>query len=132
MLNKCTFIGRLGKDPDSKYTAAGKAVTSVSLAVSEKYKGEETTEWINLVFFETLAEVAIAYLKKGSLVYVECKQKTEKWTDKNGQDRYKTVHIVREMKMLSSSKPDAPPTARTEARTDQAPSFDDMDDDIPF
>lgn len=106
MLNKVQLIGRLGKDPDVRYTTDGDAIASVTLATSESWKGkdgkkQEKTEWHNLVFFGRLAEVVGEYLKKGSLIYAEGKITTEKY-DKDGEDRYITKIVAHEMKMLGA------------------------------
>ena len=118
MINKVTLIGRLGKDPELKYLDNGTAVTSFSIATSEKYKDkdgerQEKTEWHNIVFWQRLAEIAKEYLHKGSLVYIEGKIQTRQWEDKEGQTRYTTEIVGREMKMLdpksaneSKPKPD--------------------------
>lgn len=92
MLNKVELIGRLGKDPVIRYTASGEAVANVSLATTESWKNkagekQEKTEWHNLVFYRGLAEVVSEYLKKGALLYIEGKLKTEKY-EKDGEDRY--------------------------------------------
>lgn len=151
MLNKATLIGRLGKDPETRYMTNGEAVTNVFLATSENYKDkqgekQEKTEWHNLVFYRRLAEIAGEYLKKGSLVYIEGRIQTRKWQDKEGKDRYTTEIIVNEMKMLGSKseqsapqqasapapqpapRPATPPPARPAAKS----NFDNFDDDIPF
>jgi len=140
-LNKVTLIGRIGRDPETRYMSNGDAVTNATLATSETWKGkdgdkQEKTEWHNLTFYRKLAEIAGEYLKKGSLVYVEGKIETRKWTDKNGVEKYTTGIIVNEMKMLGSkpsgsadSGNDAP--ARSSQRN-TGTGLDDMDDDIPF
>ena len=117
MINNCTFIGRLGRDPESRYTASGKAVVSFSLACSEKRGGEESTEWVNVVAWEKLAEICGQYLAKGSLVFISGRMQTRKWQDKEGGTRHTTEIVAREMKMLDnkggsggrSDAPDAPP-----------------------
>ena len=106
-VNKVILVGRLGKDPETRYMTNGEAVTNVSLATSENYKDksgekQEQTEWHNLVFYRRLAEIAGEYLKKGSQIYVEGRIQTRKWQDKEGKDRYTTEIIVNEMKMLGS------------------------------
>ena len=151
-VNKVILVGRLGKDPETRYMANGEAVTNATLATSENWKDkngekQEKTEWHNLVFYRRLAEIAGEYLKKGSQIYVEGKIQTRKWQTKEGQDRYTTEIIVNEMTMLggksdrSSSfevvdKPAAAsPSAPAEA-SKPAPAkgggFDNFDDDIPF
>jgi single-strand DNA-binding protein len=94
-INKVILVGRLGKDPEVRYTPSGDAVADVSLATTEFYKtknGERTekTEWHNLVMWRTQAEFAKEWLKKGQLVYVEGRLQTRKWEDKEGQKRSKT------------------------------------------
>ena len=102
MINQCNFIGRLGRDPETRYTQSGKAVASFSLACSEKRGGEESTEWVNIVAWEKLAEICGQYLTKGSLVFISGRMQTRKWQDQNGNDRYTTEIVAREMKMLDS------------------------------
>lgn len=102
MLNQCNFIGRLGRDPEVRYTQSGKAVSSFSIACSEKRGGEETTEWVNVVAWEKLAEICGQYLAKGSLVFISGRMQTRKWQDKEGGTRYTTEIVAREMKMLDN------------------------------
>ena len=101
MINQCNFIGRLGRDPEIRYTTSGKAVASFSIACSEKRGGEETTEWVNVVTWEKLAEICGQYLAKGSLVFISGRMQTRKWQDKDGGTRYTTEIIARDMQMLS-------------------------------
>ena len=101
MINQCNFIGRLGRDPEIRYTQSGKAVASFSISCSEKRGGEETTEWVNVVAWEKLAEICGQYLVKGSLVFISGRMQTRKWQDKDGGTRYTTEIVAREMKMLS-------------------------------
>ena len=101
MINQCNFIGRLGRDPEIRYTQSGKAVASFSIACSEKRGGEEATEWVNVVAWEKLAEICGQYLVKGSLVFISGRMQTRKWQDKDGGTRYTTEIVAREMKMLS-------------------------------
>lgn len=107
-LNKVMLIGRLGKDPETRYMPSGDAVCNFSIATSESWKdkntGEkkESTEWHNIVAFGKLAEIAKTYLHKGSLVFVEGRIKTEKWTDQNNVQRYTTKIHISELKMLGS------------------------------
>lgn len=109
MLNQCNFIGRLGRDPEIRYTAGGDPVCNFSLACGEKYKDkngnqQEKTEWVNIVIWGKLADIAGTYLKKGSLAYISGKMQTRKWTDQNGNDKYTTEIVVREMKMLDGKR----------------------------
>ncbi|MBA3024526.1 MAG: single-stranded DNA-binding protein [Gammaproteobacteria bacterium] len=153
-VNKAILVGRLGKDPETRYMTSGEAVTNVTLATSENYKDksgekQERTEWHNLVFYRRLAEIAGEYLKKGSQIYVEGRIQTRKWQDKEGKDRYTTEIVVNEMKMLggkaggggsfevmddgSSSAPArSAPAARPAAAPAAKGNFDNFDDDIPF
>lgn len=145
-VNKVILIGRLGKDPETRYMTSGEAVTNVSLATSENFKDksgekQERTEWHNLVFYRRLAEVAGEYLRKGSQVYIEGRIQTRKYQDKSGQDRYTTEIVVNEMTMLGGKpsgeqhegrEPARPaPSAKPAAPTAKG-SFDNFDDDIPF
>lgn len=88
-LNKVMLIGRLGKDPELKYTSTSKAVLELSLATNEKFKDKEETEWHTVVFWNKQAETLSKHLQKGSWLYVEGKNKTKSW-EKDGQKRYKT------------------------------------------
>jgi len=107
-VNKVILVGRLGKDPETRYTPSGAAVTNISIATSEQWKDKNTgekqekTEWHNIVFFGKLAEIAGEYLKKGSECYVEGSLTTEKWQDKSGNDRYTTKIKANEMQLLGS------------------------------
>jgi len=151
-VNKVILVGRLGKDPETRYMTNGEAVTNVSLATSENYKDksgekQERTEWHNLVFYRRLAEIAGEYLKKGAQIYVEGRIQTRKWQDKEGKDRYTTEIIVNEMKMLGSKtgggsfevvENESAPAARSAPAPKPAAApaakgnFDNFDDDIPF
>lgn len=106
MINKVILVGRLGKDPEVKYLEADKVVASLALATSERYTDRngnkvENTEWHNLEMWDGLAKVAEKYLKKGSLVYVEGKLKTDSY-EKEGITRYNTKIRVNTMNMLGS------------------------------
>lgn len=130
-VNKVIIVGNLGKDPEERSFPDGSPVCNITVACSEKYKdkqGEqkEVTEWVNVVFFGKLAEIAGQYLKKGSSVYVEGKLKTEKYTDKNGIEKYSTKVVANSMQMLGGKPQDSSPKqAAPAANTIQ-------DDDIPF
>jgi single-strand DNA-binding protein len=131
-VNKHIGIGNLGRDPELRFMADGKAVTNFSYAITEKYKDksgaqQEVTEWVNVATFGRLAEIAGEYLKKGSKVYVEGKMKTEKYTDKTtGVDKYTTKIICEKLDILST-KADASGSKPAPA---PAPEFN--EDDIPF
>ncbi len=110
-VNKVILVGNLGQDPEVKYMPSGGAVTNISIATTDTWKdkasGErkEKTEWHRVVFFNRLAEIAGEYLKKGSQIFIEGNLRTQKWQDQNGQDRYTTEIVAREMQMLGG-KPD--------------------------
>ena len=99
-VNKCIIMGRLGQDPEVRYSQSGTAFCNITVATSEEWKdkqsGEkkEKTEWHRIIFSGKLAEIAGEYLKKGSQVYVEGKLETRKWTDQSGQDKYTTEIVV--------------------------------------
>ncbi len=99
-VNKVILIGRLGQDPEMKYTQDGKAIANVSMATSEKWKDKnsgqqnEKTEWHRVVFFGPLADIVGQYVKKGSNIYIEGKLTTRKWQDQSGADRYSTEVVV--------------------------------------
>lgn len=105
-VNKVILIGRMGKDPEIRETASGLTVANVSLATTSKHKEEERTEWHRVTFFGKLAEIVGSYLQKGSLIYVEGRLETRKWTTEDGTDKYSTDIIAQEMNMLSSNSND--------------------------
>jgi single-strand DNA-binding protein len=105
-INKVIIVGNLGADPEMRSTGSGLSICSFSLATSEswtdKQSGEkqERTEWHRIKMFNRLAEIAGEYLKKGSQVYIEGSLRTDKYTDKQGVERYSTDIIASEMQML--------------------------------
>lgn len=107
-VNKVIIVGNLGNDPEVRYTAGGVAITTMNVATSESWKDKESgekqerTEWHRIKFFGRLAEIAGEYLRKGSQVYVEGSLRTDKYTDKDGIERYATNIIGNEMQMLGS------------------------------
>lgn len=125
-LNKCMFIGRLGKDPEVRYTASGDAIANFSIAVGKQWKDkqgqkQERTEWVNCNAFGKLAEIIGEYLRKGSKVYIEGEFKTDKFTDNNGVERYATKISVQNMQMLDS-KQDGQQTAPAQQGYDPQPA----------
>ena len=107
-LNRVQLIGRLGKDPESRFTPTGKKVTQFSVAVSNRWKSrdgenKESTEWVNVEAWDRLGEVCQEYLKKGSLVYVEGRLKTDKYEEK-GETRYFTKVVAQMAQFLSDSR----------------------------
>jgi single-strand DNA-binding protein len=104
-INKVILVGNLGNDPDVRYSQSGAAITTISVATSDSWtdkngEKQERTEWHRVKFFGKLAEIAGEYLKKGRQVYVEGALRTEKYTDKNGVEKYSTDIIANEMQML--------------------------------
>jgi single-strand DNA-binding protein len=104
-INKVILVGNLGNDPDVRYSQSGSAITTISVATSDSWtdkngEKQERTEWHRVKFFGKLAEIAGEYLKKGRQVYVEGALRTEKYTDKNGVEKYSTDIIANEMQML--------------------------------
>ena len=144
-INKVILIGNLGRDPETRYSQGGNAVTSFSVATTENWRDrqsgeqQERTEWHNVVCFARLAEIAGEYLRKGSKVYIEGSLRTSSW-EQDGQKRYRTEVMARDLQMLDSRgggqgggqgggfESSAP------AASENAPTLadDDFDDDIPF
>ncbi|MCG2589010.1 single-stranded DNA-binding protein [Rhodohalobacter sulfatireducens] len=141
-LNKAMIIGRLGADPEVRYTQSNTAVATLSVATTERYKDrngeqQESTEWHRIVAWGRLAEICQEYLKKGSLAYFEGPIQTRQWEDKDGQKKYTTEIKALNMQMLDSRSdsmgggaPSKPNNSSATAEIDD--SFDDMDDDLPF
>ena len=107
-VNKVILVGNLGADPETRYTANGGNITTIKLATSESWKDKQTgemherTEWHRVKFFNRLAEIAGEYLKKGRQVYIEGSIRTDKYTDKEGIERYATDIIANEMQLLGT------------------------------
>lgn len=142
-LNKVTLIGYLGHAPEMRETTSGDAVAHLSLATTETWKdkatGEkkEATEWHRVVLYRKLAEIAGQYLKKGSLVYIEGRLQTRKWTGKDDIDRYTTEIIADDLRMLGArpSSHDADNEESTSApqKPQAHPARYEFEDDmIPF
>jgi single-strand DNA-binding protein len=108
-INKVIIVGNLGADPETRYTGSGTAITSLRIATSEawtdKQSGEkqERTEWHRVKLFGKLAEIAGEYLKKGRQVYIEGSLRTDKYTDKDGIERFSTDIVANEMQMLGGN-----------------------------
>ena len=107
-LNRVQLIGRLGRDPESKFTPTGKKVTHFSLAVSQRWKAngesKEYTEWVNIEAWGRLGEVCQEYLTKGSLVFLEGRLKTEKYEDRDGETKYFTKVVTQFIQFLSGNR----------------------------
>jgi single-strand DNA-binding protein len=151
-VNKVIIIGRLGRDPETRYMPNGEAVTNISVATSERWKdknsGEqkELVEWHRITFYRKVAEIVGQHFVKGQEIYLEGRLQTRKWQDKDGSDRY-TTEIISDTFQFIGQKPEGSeqrdqaqtpaPAAQTPGRTPQAgtrpaTNFSDMDDDIPF
>lgn len=150
-LNQCSFIGNLGADPEVRNTQAGKKCANLRIAVTEKWKDQsgerkERTEWVPVVIWGALADVAERYLRKGSKVFVSGKFTTRKWTDQSGNDRYSTEIVLQgfdaKLEMLDAPRGDSRSddggyggsaygsgADQSKKRQDHSPDFD---DEIPF
>lgn len=154
-VNKVIVLGRLGQEPEMRYTQGGEAIARLSLATSSRYKDKATgepredTEWHRAVCFGRTAEIAGQYLTKGRECYLEGRLKTRKWQDSTGQDRYTTEIVVEQLTLIGgTSVPQVhpAPAPRPDARaalSQQPPNpapapasapatQPDFDDDIPF
>ena len=153
-VNKVILVGRLGRDPETRYMPNGDAITNFSLATDEQWRdrnGERQTrtEWHNVSLYGKLGEIASQYLRKGSQVFVEGKIQSRKYTDKDGIERMAYNIIGNEMKMLgnrndgsdsgnnnaappTSNPPPAAPRRQPPQQTPTTPPIDDIDDSIPF
>jgi single-strand DNA-binding protein len=151
-LNKVMLIGRLGQDPEVRYTQSNTAVATLNLATNERYRDsngeyQDRTEWHRVVAWGRTAEVCQQYLTKGSLIYVEGPLQTREWEDNQGQKRYTTEVKALQMTMLDSrggngggmgSAPSAPASnaassaPSSESGVNKTVNLDDIDDDLPF
>jgi single-strand DNA-binding protein len=155
-VNKVILLGNLGRDPETRYTTGGDAVTNLNIATNEQWKDkngekQERTEWHRVVLFGRQAEVAGEYLKKGRSVYIEGRLQTRKYTDKDGVEKYSTEIVADRMQLVGGGREGSggdvefgsgggAPRARESspaaagAKSGGAPkkNTDDFDDDIPF
>lgn len=140
-VNKVILIGNLGKDPELRYTSAGVAVATFSVATNESWKDpegntQERTQWHNIVAWRKLAEICGEYLKKGSRIFLEGRLQYRSYDDKNGVKRYVTEIVMDEMMMLDSRGAGAGAAAAAggaEAGGSQAPEETGSKvDDLPF
>lgn len=134
-LNKVQIIGNLGRDPEARYTASGKAVTNFTVAVGRigrDQSGERTeeTEWFRVVAWDRLAETCNEYLKKGNKVYIEGRLQTRKYQDREGQERTTVEIVANEMLMLESRGAMRPEGGQPGAGESEMGSEE--IDDIPF
>jgi single-strand DNA-binding protein len=149
-LNKVLLIGRLGKDPEIRYTPDGSPVANFSLATSEFWNDksgtrQERTEWHNIVAWNKLADLSKRYLSKGRQVYVEGRLRTREWDDRDGNKR-RTTEVIASQMVLLGSRPEGAEAAsgggasssyRSAPESDEAPAGAPnnptiTDDDIPF
>ncbi len=136
MVNKAILIGRLGRDPEVRYTTSGSPVCNFSLATDESYtdksgERQKKTEWHNIVAWKKLAENCAKLLSKGSLCYVEGKLQTREWNDRDGNKRRTTEIVINRMRILTPRNGVAPDVeAGIEPPGDTAPEI--TDDDVPF
>ena len=108
-LNKVMIIGRLGRDPEMRYTPNGRPVTAFSVAVNRTWVAgdgdrREETEWFNVVAWGNLAEICKQHLRKGQAVYIEGRLQTRGWEDPEGKKHYRTEIVANEMIMLSDKR----------------------------
>ena len=122
--------GNLGKDPETRFTAAGDPVANFSVAVTEKYNGNETTEWFNCVAFKKTAEVVQKYLTKGSSVLIEGKLQTREW-EKDGEKRKSVQVLVNTLDMCGGGQRKSEPKPKSEPEYG-APDAGITDSQIPF
>lgn len=145
-VNKVILIGRLGADPELKYTQTGVAVTRMNIATNRVWKDDsgnniERTDWHRVIAWRKLAEIAGEYLKKGSLVYVEGRLETRSWDDQSGQKRYITEVIADNFTMLGRRDEKGGGGTAAQPPEPEAPPANDVDelnpdlggeDDLPF
>jgi single-strand DNA-binding protein len=153
-VNKVILIGNVGADPELRYTPSGTAVTNFNMATNESWtdssgERQERTEWHRIVVWGRLAEICNQYLRKGSKVYIEGRLQTRSWEGQDGQKRYTTEVVARDMQLLDSrddavaAAPEASPgyggtspRAQTDSPSPDSPSPEPppygADDDLPF
>jgi single-strand DNA-binding protein len=136
-LNKVMLIGRLGQDPELKYTQSGVAVVNFSMATGLKWKDQEgnfqeKTEWHNVKARRGLAETCSNYLKKGSKAYVEGRLETSSWEDENKKKHYKTEVIIDDLIMLDSKGSDSGNNSSQVSATTSGTKQASSEDDLPF
>lgn len=145
MVNRVLLVGRLGRDPEMRYTTSGTPVANFSVATSERWNSQsgerqERTEWHNIVVWSKLAEICNQYLTKGRLVYIEGRLQTREWEDRDGNKRRTTEVVASDMRMLGSRTGDEPAPERVGV-AEASSAADDAgavagegitDDDIPF
>lgn len=135
-VNKVILVGRVGKDAEVRAIQGGGKVANITLATTEKYKDKEETEWHNVVLWNNLAEIAEKYVKKGQLLYIEGKIKTEKYKTQDGSEKSSTRIYASSMQMLggkSDNQPATPPRVPLYQQTTPIPAAGEPEeDDFPF
>lgn len=139
-VNKCLFIGNLTADPEIRTMPNGDQVANFSIALNERYKAKdgnivENVEYVRIVLYRRLAEIAGQYLHKGSQVYIEGRLKTRKWQDNNGQDRYTTEIQGDNLQMLGGRQDELKQAKTSKAKPEPLSAIteqDDFSDGIPF
>lgn len=157
-INKVILIGTLGADPETRYGANGSPITTLRMATNESWKDkttgelQERTEWHRVKLFGRTAEIASEYLRKGKTAYIEGKLRTDKYTDKDGVERYTTDIIADELQLLGgpgdggnagagagagggaqrAARPAPATSGRPQPARASAPPSQDFDDEIPF
>jgi single-strand DNA-binding protein len=134
-VNKVILIGRLGRDPELRYTQGGQAVANFTLATNERYSNksgeqQERTEWHRIVAWGKTGELCAQYLSKGRNVYVEGRLQTREWEDKEGQKRTTTEIVAQNVTFLDSARSGASGGANADSQRD--PAAPPASDDIPF
>ena len=136
-VNKVILVGHLGADPEVRYMPNGDPVANLRIATTDRYRdkasGEmrEQTEWHRVIFFRRLAEVAEAYTRKGSQIYVEGRLRTRRWTDQSGVEKY-TTEIIGDTLQLLGKAPESTGQRGTEGTRRYRSDSDDQDSDVPF
>ncbi len=133
-LNKVLLIGRLGQDPELKYTQSGIAVAKFSVATSQQWKDQDgntqdRTEWHNVVAWRRLGEICAEYLKKGSKVYLEGALSTSSWEDENKKKHYRTEVVLNDMIMLDAKGAAADNSGSSSVSESSSAA---SEDDLPF
>ena len=141
-VNKVILVGRVGQDPEFKTMTSGDGLATFSMATGERWRDKNTnetkerTEWHNIKCWRRLAEIVRDYVKKGQPLYIEGKMRTEKWQDKEGVDKQRTVIEVTELQMLGSkNENNQSSSGKIDPSDDNQQPNDgpiDMDDDLPF
>lgn len=136
-VNKVILLGRLGKDPEVRFTGGGQAVCNFSVATSESWKDkegkkQERTEWSRIVVWGKLAELCGEYLKKGRQCYVEGRLQTREWTDKEGRKNFTTEIVASEVVFLGDGGRRGGDESGSAGAQDSGAQGEGGDDDIPF